>query len=216
MVLSLLCHSIGPKLFCHSISQKLPSPLFLCLSPSLFHRTNTGAHSSRAAASHFVLILPSGGSKSFGESEPSYLKPGWESNRDPWRDWYRVPNSKTAISSPIQTDSAPIPLCAESPLVPFFSSSKNPDFAQWRRPSQELLPKYIEQGIMQGPSNQFAERAGSGLQACSSSKELLGLSVRAQVRVLAFPSRSLLRGFAQSCLPHAARRVAAHQTSRSA
>ena len=38
---------------------------------------------------------------------------------------------------------------------------------------------------MQGPSNQFAERAGSGLQACSSSKELLGLSVRAQVRVLA-------------------------------
>ena len=31
--------------------------------------------------------------------------------------------------------------------------------------SQELLPKYIEQDAKQGPSSQFAERAGSGLQA---------------------------------------------------
>ena len=30
---------------------------------------------------------------------------------------------------------------------------------------QELLPKYIEQDTKQGPSSQFAERAGSGLQA---------------------------------------------------
>jgi len=54
------------------------------------------------------------------------------------------------------------------------------------KPSQELLPKYIEQDAKQGPSSQFAERAGSGLQSCSSSKELRGLSVRAQVRVQAF------------------------------
>ena len=31
----------------------------------------------------------------------------------------------------------------------------------WR--GQELLPKYIEQDAKQGPSSQFAERAGSGL-----------------------------------------------------
>ena len=38
-----------------------------------------------------------------------------------------------------------------------------------------------------------------------SSEELRGLSVRAQVRVWAFLSRFLLRGFPLSCLPHAAR-----------
>jgi len=48
--------------------------------------------------------------------------------------------------------------------------------------SQKILPKYIEQDTKQGPSSQFAERAGSGLQAFSSSIELRGLSVRAQVR----------------------------------
>ena len=45
--------------------------------------------------------------------------------------------------------------------------------------SQELLPIYIEQGAKQGPLSQFAERAGSGLQACFSSKELRELGVRA-------------------------------------
>jgi len=49
-------------------------------------------------------------------------------------------------------------------------------------PSQELLPKYIEQDAKQGPSSQFAERAGSGLQACNK-KEMRGLGVRAQVCV---------------------------------
>ena len=34
----------------------------------------------------------------------------------------------------------------------------------------------------QGPPSQLAERAGSGMKARSSSKELRGLSVRAQVR----------------------------------
>ena len=37
------------------------------------------------------------------------------------------------------------------------------------------------------------------------------LGVRAQVRVYAFSSRSLLRGFPQSCLPHEVRRGAAHR-----
>ena len=32
------------------------------------------------------------------------------------------------------------------------------------KPGQEILPKYIEQGVMQAPSSQFAERAGSGLK----------------------------------------------------
>ena len=79
--------------------------------------------------------------------------------------------------------------------------------------SQESLPKYIEQDTKQGPSSQFAERPGSGLKACPSSMELRGLGVRAQVRVWAFLSLSffLLRGFPRSCLPHAARRVAAHR-----
>ena len=49
--------------------------------------------------------------------------------------------------------------------------------------SQELLPKYIEQDAKQESPSQFAEQAGSGLQAGFSSKELRGLSVRAQVRV---------------------------------
>jgi len=50
--------------------------------------------------------------------------------------------------------------------------------------SQELLPKYIKQDAKQGPSSQFAERAGSGLQAVlHQHKELRGLSVRAPVRV---------------------------------
>ena len=70
--------------------------------------------------------------------------------------------------------------------------------------SQELLPKYKEQDAKQGPSSQFAERAGSGLQSCTSSKELRGLGVRAQVRVWTFFSRSLLRGLPQSRLPRAA------------
>ena len=52
-----------------------------------------------------------------------------------------------------------------------------------QEPSQEFLPKYIEQGAKQGPSSQYAERAGSGLKALISSDELRGLSVRAQVRV---------------------------------
>ena len=52
-----------------------------------------------------------------------------------------------------------------------------------RVPSQEYLPKYIGQDAKQRPSSQFAGRAGSWLQAGSSSKELRGLSVRAQVRV---------------------------------
>ena len=46
-----------------------------------------------------------------------------------------------------------------------------------------LLPKYMEQDAKQGPSSQSAERAGSGLQARSSSKELRGLGVHAQVHV---------------------------------
>ena len=45
-----------------------------------------------------------------------------------------------------------------------------------------LLKKVLEQNAKQGPSSQCAERAGSGLQACFSSKELRELSVRAQVR----------------------------------
>ena len=49
--------------------------------------------------------------------------------------------------------------------------------------SQELLLRYIEQDAKQGPSSQFAERAGSGLEAFSSSKGPCGLSARAQVRV---------------------------------
>ena len=49
--------------------------------------------------------------------------------------------------------------------------------------SKELLPKYIEQDAKQGPSSQFAERAGSGLQACPSNEELRGLGLRAQVFV---------------------------------
>ena len=50
--------------------------------------------------------------------------------------------------------------------------------------SQILLRKYIEQDAKLGPSSQFAEWAGSGLEACSSSSnELSGLSARAQVRV---------------------------------
>jgi len=48
--------------------------------------------------------------------------------------------------------------------------------------SQELLPENIEQDAKQGPSSHFAERAGSGLCAFSSSEELRGLSARAQVR----------------------------------
>ena len=52
-----------------------------------------------------------------------------------------------------------------------------------RKSSQDLLPKNIEQDTEQGLSSQFAERTGSGLQACSSSKELRGLSARAHVRV---------------------------------
>ena len=43
---------------------------------------------------------------------------------------------------------------------------------------QELLSKYIEQDAKQGPSSQFADRAGCGLQAFYSSIELRGLSVR--------------------------------------
>ena len=34
-----------------------------------------------------------------------------------------------------------------------------------RWPSQELVPRHVEQGAKQAPSSQFAERAGSGLQA---------------------------------------------------
>ena len=49
--------------------------------------------------------------------------------------------------------------------------------------SKELPPKYIEQDTKQRQSSQFAERAGSELKACSSCKELRGLSVSAQVRV---------------------------------
>ena len=56
-------------------------------------------------------------------------------------------------------------------------------FLLYKCPSQELPPKYLEQDTKQGPSSQSAERAGSGLQAFSSSKELRGLSVPAQVRV---------------------------------
>ena len=56
------------------------------------------------------------------------------------------------------------------------------EFAMDAIKSQELLPKYIEQGAKQGPSSQFAEPAGSGLN-CSSSKELRGLGVRAHVCV---------------------------------
>ena len=48
--------------------------------------------------------------------------------------------------------------------------------------SQELLPKYTEQDAKQGPSSQFARRAGNGLLACPSSKELRGLGVCVQVR----------------------------------
>jgi hypothetical protein len=64
------------------------------------------------------------------------------------------------------------------------------------KPGHELLPKYIEQDVKQGPSSQFLERAGSGLQAYLSSKELRGLSVRAQVRVqciCTLPSFSVAR-----------------------
>ena len=75
--------------------------------------------------------------------------------------------------------------------------------------------RYIEQDAKQGPPSQFVERAGGGLQACPSSKELRGLSARAQVRVISiyiFP-RSLLRGFPQSWFPRAARRGAAHRSA---
>ena len=51
---------------------------------------------------------------------------------------------------------------------------------------KKLLPEYIEQGTKQEPLSQFAERAGSGLEACSSSEELCWLSARAQVRVYVF------------------------------
>ena len=37
--------------------------------------------------------------------------------------------------------------------------------------SKELLPKYIDQDAKQGPSNQFAERAGSGLRAVLQQQE---------------------------------------------
>ena len=49
--------------------------------------------------------------------------------------------------------------------------------------SHELLPKYIKQDAKQGPSSQFAQRAGSGSGLQAFSMELRGLSVRAQVRV---------------------------------
>ena len=48
--------------------------------------------------------------------------------------------------------------------------------------SRELLPKYIEQDAKKA-IKPVRRAAGSGLQACSSSKELRGLGVRAQVRV---------------------------------
>ena len=55
--------------------------------------------------------------------------------------------------------------------------------ALWEVLSQELPPKYIEQDAKQGPSSRSTGCAGSWLQACSSSKELRGLGVRAQVHV---------------------------------
>ena len=59
------------------------------------------------------------------------------------------------------------------------------NFELERKASRQLPPRYIdkEQDATQGLSSQFAERAGNGLHAFSSSKELRGLSVRAQVRV---------------------------------
>ena len=75
--------------------------------------------------------------------------------------------------------------------------------------SQELLPRYIEQDRGHQASSQSG--LGVGLQAFPSSKEFRRLGLRAHVRVPVFLSCSLLRGFPQSCLPHAARRVAAHR-----
>ena len=64
--------------------------------------------------------------------------------------------------------------------------------------SKEFPQKYIEQEAKPGPSSQFAKRTGSGQKACPSSKELRGLSVRAQVRVEVILLRSLLRGLPQT------------------
>ena len=66
----------------------------------------------------------------------------------------------------------------------FAKLTQAPQQGKFQRPrSQELLTKYIEQYAKQEPSSQFADRAGSGLQAFTSSRELCGRSARAQMRV---------------------------------
>ena len=74
------------------------------------------------------------------------------------------------------------------------------------RSSQELIPKYIEQDAKQGPSGRFAERAGSGMQACPSSEELLGLRecTCAGARISMFLSSPVPR-VSSILLPHAAK-----------
>ena len=71
----------------------------------------------------------------------------------------------------------------------------------WRAQRFCLHARLLEKA-KQGPSSQFAERAGGGLEACSSSKKLRGQGLRAQTRKV--KSR---------VLPHVARRGAAHRSS---
>ena len=63
--------------------------------------------------------------------------------------------------------------------------------------------------------HQAASYSGLGVRSrlCSRRKEPRELGIRAHVRVYVFLPRSLLRGFPQSCLPHAARRGAAHRSA---
>ena len=96
----------------------------------------------------------------------------------------------------------------------FSSAAKiNAAYPTARRPSQvkNYSPNTHSRAPSRGHQASSMSGLGVGCKLCSSSKELRGLSARAQLRVQAPPSRFLLRGL--SCPPHAARRGKAHRSA---
>ena len=74
-----------------------------------------------------------------------------------------------------------------------------------------MIPRIQRAGRQAVPSSQFAERAGSG--PAPAAKSCMGWVYVRRCAYTLLSSRSLLRGFPQSCLPHAARRAAAHRSA---
>ena len=76
--------------------------------------------------------------------------------------------------------------------------------------SQELLPKFIEQDAKQGPSSQFADRRAGWEWAVSFKLSPAPKSCVGCVYVRRCADKHILP---ISCLPHAARRGAAHRSA---